>query len=220
VGIKYRINEEFFDKWSCKMAYILGYLYADGSMINAEYMRGKYIRATSIDKELIMRVKESMDSEHKIKVIKPSSINRKTKYFLQVGSHKVFDSLDDLGLHPNKSLNVRFPKVPEQFLPDFVRGYFDGDGSVAIERRDGSIKRLRTTFTSGSRSFLSSLSRKLIETADICNSTIYNSHRSFQLCYSTRDSFKLFNFMYRGRPRLFLKRKFNIFNKFIKSRRS
>lgn len=44
MGIKYKVNEDFFNEWSHKMAYILGCYYADGSLEDATYLRGKYIR--------------------------------------------------------------------------------------------------------------------------------------------------------------------------------
>lgn len=31
---------------------------------------------------------------------------------------------------PNKSLTLKFPNIDVQFIPDFIRGFFDGDGSV------------------------------------------------------------------------------------------
>lgn len=48
------------------MAYVLGYLYADGSLENAHYLRGKYIRVTSIDRKSIDNIRKSLKSEHRI----------------------------------------------------------------------------------------------------------------------------------------------------------
>jgi len=134
MGIKYKVNEEFFDKWSSQMAYVLGLLYADGSLEDASYLRGKYIRLTSTDKELIFRVRRWLDSEHTIIIyLKPDSLYGKQRYFLRIGSHKLYNSLTKLGLYPNKSLTIKFPNIPSKYLKDFIRGYFDGDGCVYLE---------------------------------------------------------------------------------------
>ena len=53
MGIKYRVNENFFEKWSPLMAYVLGYIYADGNLDDSPYMRGKYIKITSTDLDSI-----------------------------------------------------------------------------------------------------------------------------------------------------------------------
>ena len=48
--------------------------------------------------------------------------------------YKFMDDMDqesiNLGGKEKKSLDCHFPKVPNEYLRDFIRGYFDGDGSV------------------------------------------------------------------------------------------
>jgi hypothetical protein len=66
MGVKYNVNEKFFDSWNTRMAYILGYLYADGHILNAPYMRGKYVSVTSIDRDSIERIRDWMASKHTI----------------------------------------------------------------------------------------------------------------------------------------------------------
>lgn len=42
------------------------------------------------------------------------------------------DDLIKHGCIPNKSLKLKFPTtVPDKLIRHFVRGYFDGDGSIA-----------------------------------------------------------------------------------------
>lgn len=54
----------------------------------------------------------------------------KQLYQVDITSEKMFNDLCTLGCVPNKSLILKFPKIKEDFVPDFIRGYFDGDGSV------------------------------------------------------------------------------------------
>jgi len=83
MGIKYKVNENFFKEWSPIMAYVLGYWYADGSLEDASYLRGKYIRVTSIDKSTIEKIRDWLDSEHAIVVLKPTIFIPKDTLFFE-----------------------------------------------------------------------------------------------------------------------------------------
>jgi len=203
------------------MAYVLGYLYADGSMEDAFYIRGKYIKVTSIDKDRVQIIKKLLDSKHKIVKILPMNYKRKMGYSLRIGSHKLYYRLIELGLYPNKSLTVKFPKIPPKMLNHFIRGYFDGDGCAFLERKIGIsgkliTKRLLSAFTSGSKLFLEGLSNKLIKITGEKEIRIYKSHRSYQLRYGTKSSINLFRFMYNNAQKgLHMQRKFDKFKKYF-----
>lgn len=226
MGIKYAVNEEFFRNWNHEMAYVLGYLYADGSMEDASYLRGKYIRVSSIDRQTILKIKRLMNSKHTIVTRIPSSQKRGTSYLLRIGSHKLYNDLTDLGLFPHKSLTIKFPKVPVKYLKDFVRGYLDGDGCVYLERAQGKkqkliVKRLRVIFTSGSKIFLEGLHMALHENFAVQYGKIYDSHRSFQLQYPTSSSIELFRLLYKNvSSRMYLERKLKVFIKYFALRPS
>jgi len=222
MGVKYSVNETFFDKWKPEMAYVLGYLYADGSMEDASYLRGKYVRVTSVDRDTIANIRKWLESKHTIVKLKPSCFKGKERYLLRIGSHKLYDSLSVHGLYPNKSLTITMPVIPKDYLCDFVRGYFDGDGCVVFERSKGKTKelitkRLRIIFTSGSKTFLQELASTLEGECGLRNGKIYNSSRAFQLRYPTSDSIELFKFFYKGMAaKLCLRRKFEIFREYFK----
>ena len=216
MGVKYSVNENLFRTWSPSMAYILGYIFADGSLEDSSYMRGKYLRLSSTDRSSIVSLKHILNSKHKI--VKTFANNHhKPDYLLRIGSHAIFNDLKRYGLHPHKSLTITFPNVPRKYLGNFVRGYFDGDGCIHLERtKMGSIKCIRTIFTSGSNRFLSQLAEILTYTILLTPRKIYKGTRSYQLRYSTRDSEKLFILMYQNTNGIFMKRKFNKFLEYLK----
>ena len=39
------------------------------------------------------------------------------------------------GCIPNKTLSIKFPQVPSQYLADFIRGCMDGDGSIGMYKK-------------------------------------------------------------------------------------
>ncbi len=202
------------------MAYVLGYIYADGSLDDSPYMRGKYIQITSVDKDSIIRIKSWLNSEHKISSKKSNFTGGKICFMLRIGSHKIYDDLFKLGLYPNKSLTIGFPKVPKKYIGHFVRGYFDGDGCVHFARSKGKtrkliIKRVRIIFTSGSKIFLEEMN-KVLKTVGIYEGKIYPSKRSYQGIYNTKGSVKIFKLMYRyASINSFFMRKFKVFNNYF-----
>ncbi len=225
MGIKFEVDENFFKKWSPKMSYLLGYLFADGSLENAVYLRGKYLRVSSIDERTILKIKKWLNSKHTVIHKTFPNTNRQDIFLLRIGSHLIYNDLLELGLFPNKSLNMRFPKIPKKYLNHFVLGYFDGDGCVQISRALNKknkkiLKGLRVTFTCGSSHFLNELARELRDVLGIKKIKIYNGHRSFILVYPTSDSVKLFKLLYNNRDSkdLHLKRKFDIFCKYFAER--
>lgn len=195
------------------MAYVLGYFFADGSIEDWPYFRAKYIKAISTDEEQISLIKKELSSKHTIEIIKPTLSNHRTKYRIRIGNANLYESLLILGLTPKKSLTMLFPRIPIKFLEHFIRGYFDGDGCVYIERYKGKMKRLSIIFTSGSKEFLNEMCSKLHDLLGLMQTKVYNSRRSFQLRYSTHDALKIFKFIYRNKGRYYLKRKYNIFTK-------
>lgn len=224
MGIKYSVNESFFEVWSSQSAYVLGYLYADGSLENSRSIRGLYTRISSTNKDQIYKIKGLLGSEHNIVVEEPTGLNRKVKYKLRIGNGMLYRSLVNLGLSERKSLTMRFPEVPNSYFSDFIRGYFDGDGGVYLQTGKGAlgqevVRRLLVVFTSGSRSFLLELCTRLNTRLGLRSSKIYDSHRSFQLRYGTADSIVLYKFLYGGcEDGLYLSRKLHVFEKYFKLR--
>jgi len=220
---KGNVNVDFFKKWSPQMVYVLGFFAADGGMfINSE--GSKYIQFVSTDKEILIKIKKLMDSNHKIGIKKQSLSNIRWKkcYLIQIGSKEMYNDLLKLGFIPNKDKTLKFPKVPDKYLNHFIRGYFDGDGSVFFgtykrkSRKNRLAFYMRTCFVCGNKFFLMKLSRKLQLNTSISKGYLQlKSHeRGYQLSYSHSDTKKLFEFMYRevDSPTFcYLERKYNKF---------
>ena len=202
------------------MAYVLGYIYADGSLDDSPYMRGKYIQIASTDKDSIQRIKSWLSSEHKINQKRSNFTGGKICFMLRIGSHKIYNDLFKLGLYPNKSLTIKFPKVPQRYLSHFIRGYFDGDGCIYFEKSKGKhgqsiIKRIRIIFTSGNKKFLEEMN-KVFKIIGIEKGKIYRNQRAFQLKYSTSNSIQIFKLIYTDTGiNSFFMRKFKVFNNYF-----
>lgn len=190
----YEINDKFFSRWSAKMAWVLGYIFADGNV--HPQAQGTYcLSISSKDTSLLQNIKRAMDSTHPIKKV----IHKEWfMYRLFITRPQINSDLTKLGITPRKSLTILFPKVPHCFLPHFIRGVFDGDGSVFFEPRSKKSP-LRVSFVSGSKAFMIDLERNLHLHAGLSKRTIHEAHRintSYYIRYSHKDCLKFFNYIY------------------------
>lgn len=181
------------------MAYVLGYFAADGSMIKNK-RGGYYVEFTTTDRVIFQKICKAVGSNHKISKRPRNDIEWKQQYRLQFGSRSWFSDLGALGFTPNKSKSLTFPEIPGRFIPDFIRGYFDGDGCVYFRKlkyADRVRKRwiLQTLFTSGSQQFLSSL-HACLRNRGIAKGVVKKKLRGFELAFSHRDSLALYQLMY------------------------
>lgn len=106
-----------------------------------------------------------------------------------------------LGGTERKSLVMTFPAVPKKYLPDFIRGYFDGNGCVMNLKNN----RLNSVFTCSSRKFLELLLKILHEEANIEGGSFDDSCSSLK--FGKRDTIRLGDYIYGNDPELFLLRK-------------
>ena len=90
MGIKYKVNSDFFKEWSPVMAYCLGFIYADGSIYCS--VRGHYIAITSTDESIILNFKRWLKSGH---IIETKSVYRrgKPRFTLRIGNKEIYYDL-------------------------------------------------------------------------------------------------------------------------------
>ncbi|MFT5036538.1 MAG: intein-encoded DNA endonuclease-like protein [Candidatus Azotimanducaceae bacterium] len=214
------VNKNFFKIWSQDMAYVLGFFFADGSYdIN---LRGsEYFSFQITDKELLMSIRNVLSSNHTIAKRLRSAVTESTQYRLQIGSKEMCSDLRRLGVSTQKAFTIKFPDMPNKFFPDFIRGYFDGDGHVWLgeihKSRITSHWTLQSGFTSCSEYFLRSLHVHL-QQMGIVGGGVYCKKGGFCIKYSTSDSLELYRIMYSslGGTDLFLQRKKKVFEKYAR----
>ena len=157
------VDKKFFKSWSRNSAYVLGFLFADGSL-ETNNRGSKYFSIQITDLILLRKLRNALAAEQKISK-RSSGAGHKNLYRLQIGSKDMHADLLALGLSESKSQTMSFPKVPKKYLRDFVRGYFDGDGNVWVgeihKNRECRHLAIQTTFTSASSQFLQGLQTAL-----------------------------------------------------------
>lgn len=148
---KYSLNEHYFDEIDTPVkAYILGFLYADG----CNYMPKQTISMSlqEDDKDILERIRNEIGSEHELEFIDYSNkhdfgYTYKNQYRLLLFSAHMCRTLEEKGMSPNKSLILEFPEwLDESLYSHFIRGYFDGDGSIHFsEKYKNSILTITST---------------------------------------------------------------------------
>lgn len=153
-----------FDEWSPAMAYVLGLFMSDGNIRYPERGHGKAVWAySSIDQEQIRFVVDFLGFRGKVQ-------RRETLanpiYTVQSHCPRVVNRLVQLGMLPRKSLILPWPAVPAPYLADFVRGYFDGNGTANIrsDNRDAIPRpKYYCFFATGSLEFAQGISQAIAD---------------------------------------------------------
>ncbi len=199
------------------MAYVLGFIYADGNIIHTK--RDTWFWSLQItDEDILEQIKKEIGSSHTISKKKKYD-NQKQQYRLQIGSKDMCADLISLGVTERKSKTILLPNVPRKYFSAFLRGYFDGDGGVWVgfknKQRKNKIYAVSAYFTSGSKEFLAALKDSLSEYG-LLGGSLVQKERGFDLKYSINDSLILYKIMYNEYCSLFLKRKRDKFESYIK----
>jgi len=126
-GKKHNYNLDLFFNEDDISYYLLGALIADGC-VNNKTCR---ITLTSADLDWIELIKNMICPTIKLEMVGNS-------YRININSKQLKTWLIDHRCVPKKSLTVKFPIIPNQYLPDFLRGCIDGDGSLG--RYDFGLK--------------------------------------------------------------------------------
>lgn len=212
----YDLNEKFFDVIDTEeKAYWLGFLYADG-VVNED--EGKVrINLSSKDRSHLEKFRRSLKSTHPIK-----STSKKTKEKTYYGNYISFStrhmtqSLVDKGCYQRKSGSLMFPMndiVPDNLIHHFIRGYFDGDGSISYTTKKGKYlnRRLYRIGIMGTDNIVDNIKYVL-------NSTVKTEKKknvSVVQMGGNQQCKRIFEYLYKDAT-VYLERKHDIFQEMLK----
>lgn len=135
---KYFYNNEFEKIDTKDKAYILGLFYSDG-FVTYNVKKYNYFSAIKIIKSDI-RLLEIIVEKFPFFYI----ITENNAASLRCNKKKFCEDLINNGVLPKKSSvnknNLRFPNINKEFYFDFIRGYFDGDGSIYFIKKNTNLK--------------------------------------------------------------------------------
>lgn len=120
-------NEFFFSNWSHDMAYVLGFVVADG---NVQQDRDCLdIAIHTKDRCVLEFIRDKISPQTEIKKCKPGKKPPyKDQVRLSLYSDQIKRDLLNYGVVPAKTGREILPDIPSEYFGDFIRGLFDGDG--------------------------------------------------------------------------------------------
>ena len=153
----YPRDEFYFNKIDTEeKAYWLGFLYADGCVHSNNYE----ISVNITDKEHIEKFKTAIKAfNHNITETQDKRFqNEKTLYQFSIKDKQLHQDLIKWGCIPQKSLLInKIPNIPRDYVSHFLRGYFDGDGSLHYLQGTNNY---RISFI-GTKDFLNDIQKEL-----------------------------------------------------------
>lgn len=205
VSHRYDVNRDFFhDINSKKKAYWLGFLWADGCVYTRNGAQLIRIEIHNRDEHLLYDMKEDLEATY------PINPTRNSKIDLKIFSHKMCDDLIDHGVVPDKShKNIR-PDINKKYENHFVRGLFDGDGSVVKSNTNYSVRICNTETTTN---WVLEITRKNLDVGGgVYRST--NSEVAYRWTICGRIQVERFSDWIYDNQERYLKRKYNRFQDF------
>lgn len=137
-GNHYRVynhDENFFETINTEeKAYWLGFMFADGYIINQQNRYGQDqfgISLAKTDIDVLYKFKKSINATNPILIYSRKNNYGQPLCRLIMTSQKTVDDLINKGCKKQKSSILEPPKnVPNILIRHFIRGFFDGDGSI------------------------------------------------------------------------------------------
>lgn len=209
---RYSIDYNFFSKWTPESAYIFGFIAADGYVFyedGIDNKNGLQFELAGYDMDILKKIKKILKYEGPILYSKRDTVK------LQINNKKIVKDLIDKGMpSDNKTFDIKYPKtLPDNLVNHFIRGVFDGDGSVIVKKHSLSWQLL------GTESLLKTIKSKLpIDTSNI-HIQDRNKHgvNVFALQISNKNSIDLFNWMYEDAT-IYLGRKYKKYIDYINNK--
>ena len=180
-------------KWSPQFAYAVGLLTADGCLSKDR----RHIDLTSKDKAQVLLFRKCLGIS--TKVSKKYSGAGNLAYCIQFSDVLFYRFLLSIGLSPAKSKTVSSVNIPDKYFFDFLRGYFDGDGSSYsfYDRVFKNSYRFYISFTSASPAFFTWLREQINRKLQVKGHFGYNRNNPYiQLKYSKKEAVVISKNMY------------------------
>jgi hypothetical protein len=151
---RYDINYRFFESWTPESAYIFGFIAADGYLkVDNGYRNDTSLQfeIAEYDADILYKIKDALEYEG------PVTHSSRGTVRLSIFNRKICKDLADKGIPiQDKTENMFWPEtLPQELESHFVRGLFDGDGSIYQKQNSICVQFL------GNESVLNSLKNSL-----------------------------------------------------------
>lgn len=200
-------NRVFYDKYfntikTPNQAYWLGFIYADGWVINnavgKNYELG--IELCREDVQQLIDFNKELGNVHKITyahyekyICDNANISITDTAQIRVYSKQIVKDLISHNVLENKTLKAEYPIVDDDLFFDFLRGYIDGDGCIYVNQHKVSSSVVH--ITSSHCEVLNYIKNKLM-TYGIKSNIYKERDYKYRICVSYKHAIKLLDLIY------------------------
>lgn len=233
-------NENYFDVIdSNNKAYLLGFFLADGSLTeehknnpnrNSSFRLGLL---NSIDDIIVIEeFRNNICPNKKIDLVfnNAGAKNRKPQCRIRwTSSHMFFTLINNYNIKPRKTYDDKFKfpfdKIADEYLSHFIRGFFDGDGSITFHKYKNSFQ-FNFGFTINSKIFANQIAdifeTRFIGVKRTLREFVGKNCTYYQLRFNfgrnrTELMYSIYNWLYKDSC-IFLERKKSKFIKYFEYR--
>lgn len=219
--INRKIEDEsiFLNGFNNISAYILGIILSDGCLSYDSHSKRYRITISMNEYNLIKYLRDRYSPTKKVYEYKSVKGNSTTYTFITTNKYDIH-FIKCIGISERKSKCLIFPEIDYKYIRDVIRGIFDGDGSVYINKTKSCGKvysYLNASFTTGSEKFADDII-EILKSNDITAHKVKDSRKDrncwYVKIYSKKDIKKFHEFMYNGAV-LYVNRKKDLFDMMI-----
>ena len=217
---KYHLNRRFFQNIdSEEKAYWLGFIYADGYIVQSNDGTGSEVSIELMESDHGHLEKFNMSLEGNLivdkKVLKDRFIKGnfvkggKLSSVIRIYSSDMARDLISHDVLQNKTYLPNFPKVKDELFLHFLRGFFDGDGTLSYSKGILSV-----AFTNANMEFLKYIKENIDTLCGVTHAGIYSEYETKNRLIITSECEKhtILDAMYKN-SKIYLDRKYNLYKK-------
>lgn len=202
---KYSVNSDYFSSINRKMAYVIGFIMADGCVSKNELS----FCLASKDIEILENINNLLNSTYTIKNNKGYEGNIYSR--LRINDKQIISDLKSYGIIERKTGSEQFPHQLIDYKWDFLRGLFDGDGTVGLYISKNNQKVRRFSIVSSNIKFINNL-----KTIYNCGYVHANKTQNNWIVSKKSDLHMIYQNLYQDTD-LYLKRKYDKFTYLIEN---
>lgn len=190
---KYKVNDDYNFE-SHNGAWILGFIAADGYLPITRGAKNKVvITLARKDEEILERIAQEIEYTGNIIQFDNNGFPSSSLSFT---SKSLRQKIEKYGIGNNKTFRLdKLPNLPEKYMIDFIRGFFDGDGSIF----EPQGKKINMNLVCASFNYLKEIAKFLHDKYQLSMPTIHSQtriHTIYDIRYYVRDSIVLGNLFY------------------------
>lgn len=211
---KYAIKGDYFNTIDDNdKAYILGLICADGCNTLTKERSVLRINLAIKDIDILEKIRDVISPNSPIAITK-NTPPRQDSCLLALYSKNLVEGLNKLGVTNNKTYELEFPFIEDRYYSHFIRGYFDGDGSIMVGENGNFTVRIDIT---GRIGVVKNIQDILVKELNINRTKILKDSKSEVVHHLKYGGFenctKIRAFMYKD-ANLYINRKHKLFHSF------